>query len=296
MTQFMIIKIEPMKPADFQEIARIDEAIFNRDGQIRPVENIAALFCHASAGCFVAKNSGVVGYVFSKILGDVGYVGPLGVMPKYRGGGLGKQMIEQSVQFLKNAGCKTIGLETRAEIADNIGLYMAMGFRPAPITLSFVPKQSPQTSLSQDVYGKYEICPKEADLFFHKVTKASGIDLGPDFRFCENNGPADVYFVKNHGELNGFLAYTPILYPHVWGGFINHFSNQDFMALYKKLQQKNLGESLAVRANSRYTSLYKLIGRSFNAERCLVRMLLNGYEGDFLNETEAAVVLRSWIS
>ena len=42
-------------------------------------------------GCFVLKDeSKIVGFNYSKTMGNEGYLGPLGILPSYQNKGLGK--------------------------------------------------------------------------------------------------------------------------------------------------------------------------------------------------------------
>ena len=292
----------PMKPENFKEIVQADNICFNRGSQGRTLESLAFLLQNNPTGCFVYKNDrgDVVGYLFTKILGEVGYIGPLGLLPDERGNGWGKQLLAQGIAHLKNAGCKTIGLETRPEMVDNIGMYLGMGFHPAPVTLMFSRKSGMASCSPYKVFDINGLPKNELEMFFARLEAASGIDISPDFYLCKEKNTGDFCFVKHNEKPSGFLAYTPLLHPYVWGGFVKDqnqdFSSHAFMALYENLSQKNAGHDLALRVNSRYTEFYKLLGGHFKVEKCLVRLLLHRHEGVFNEDNAQSVILRSWIS
>ncbi len=114
----------------------------------RTAANVRVNWEGDSDGCFVAEAEGrVVGYIFSHTWGAVGWVGVFGVLPDLRGRGVGKALLAAAVEYLRGAGCATIGLETMPDETYNLGLYMKAGFRPAshtfllarPVTVAPVP-------------------------------------------------------------------------------------------------------------------------------------------------------------
>lgn len=96
-------------------------------------------------GCFVTERDGrVVGFIFSRTWGGVGWFGTFAVLPEYQRQGLGKQLIAASLDYLRRSSrhgnschgtschgnsCRLIGLETMPESAYNLGLYLKLGFQ-----------------------------------------------------------------------------------------------------------------------------------------------------------------------
>ncbi len=114
-----------MEEEHLDEIIRIDEATFNRT-EPRSIENLHALRISDPDGCFVIKDANrIVGYTYSKTIGNEGYLGPLGIIPEYQNKGLGKALILKSMKYLVKT-CNVIGLEVLPE--NGIGLYQRMGF------------------------------------------------------------------------------------------------------------------------------------------------------------------------
>jgi len=80
-------------------------------------------------GCFVAEEDGqVVGFIFSRTWGGVGWFGTFAVLPAYQGRGIGKQLITASLEYLRQEPDRLIGLETMSESAYNLGLYLGLRF------------------------------------------------------------------------------------------------------------------------------------------------------------------------
>jgi ribosomal protein S18 acetylase RimI-like enzyme len=121
--------------------ARLDEGY--KDTHVPP--------CHTSflemylagfpQGCFVVeKNREIVGYSFSRLWGEVGWIGPVSVIPAQQGQKVGQQMMRIVIHTLQSAGARIIGLETIPRNYRNIGFYGKLGFVPQQLVLDM---QSP---------------------------------------------------------------------------------------------------------------------------------------------------------
>lgn len=82
------------------------------------------------AGCFVAEKGGhVVGFLFSRTWGGVGWFGTFAVLPEHQGHGIGQQLIAASLKYLRQDPERVIGLETMPGSPSNLGLYLRQGFQ-----------------------------------------------------------------------------------------------------------------------------------------------------------------------
>ena len=68
--------------------------------------------------------------------GVEGWMGPLAVRTEYQGSGMGKDVVERGVEWLKRGGARVIGLETMPRTMDNIGFYSRLGFAPGRLTIT----------------------------------------------------------------------------------------------------------------------------------------------------------------
>ncbi|NLG84908.1 MAG: GNAT family N-acetyltransferase [Firmicutes bacterium] len=77
----------------------------------------------------MAADDRIVGYIFSRRWGEIGWIGTFGIHPDRRGRGLGRLLLETAARHLCGAGCTVIGLETMPESPYNVGLYLRSDFR-----------------------------------------------------------------------------------------------------------------------------------------------------------------------
>lgn len=68
--------------------------------------------------------------------GREGWMGPLAVRPDRQGSGLGKEVVQAGVEWLRSRNAATIGLETMPRTMDNIGFYSGLGFLPTHLTIT----------------------------------------------------------------------------------------------------------------------------------------------------------------
>jgi ribosomal protein S18 acetylase RimI-like enzyme len=98
--------------------------------------NVLALLEKDSHGCFVAERYGrVVGLIFSRTWGSVGWFGTFAVLPEYQKRGIGQRLMAASLRYLRQMSGRVIGLETMPESSYNLGLCLKNGFRLSLPTL-----------------------------------------------------------------------------------------------------------------------------------------------------------------
>jgi N-acetylglutamate synthase-like GNAT family acetyltransferase len=87
-------------------------------------------------GCLVAEvERKIVGSAFCHTWGQVGWTGPLEVLPSYQDHGIGKRLLNSCEAHLLKRGCTVVGLETMSHMAKNLHFYLSSGYRTGPITL-----------------------------------------------------------------------------------------------------------------------------------------------------------------
>ena len=77
--------------------------------------------------------------------GVEGWMGPLAVRPDRQGLGLGKAVVQSAIEWLKDRGVTTLGLETMPRTVENIGFYGRLGFEPGYLTVTLTCDLTPNT-------------------------------------------------------------------------------------------------------------------------------------------------------
>ena len=132
--------IRLMRNVDADAVRQVDSVAFGAwaqqvRGDPAPIyrrtrANVLASRAMDPEGCFVAEEGGrVLGFIFSRTWGRVGWFGTFAVLPEYQGRGIGQQLVAASLAYLNRDLARLIGLETMAESAYNLGLYLKLGFR-----------------------------------------------------------------------------------------------------------------------------------------------------------------------
>ncbi len=132
--------IRPMQQEDADIVREIDSIAFwnwakGVRGEAAPQykrtrTNVLALWEKDPGGCFVAEEGAdVVGFIFSRTWGGIGWLGTFAVLPECQGRGIGRQLIQASLAYLRQDPDRIIGLETMPESPYNIGLYLKLGFQ-----------------------------------------------------------------------------------------------------------------------------------------------------------------------
>jgi len=92
--------------------------------------NVLACLQKDPEGCFVAEeNDDVVGFIFSRTWGGVGWFGTFAVLPERQGHGIGQRLMAASLAYLRRDASRVIGLETMPASPYNLGLYLRQEFQ-----------------------------------------------------------------------------------------------------------------------------------------------------------------------
>jgi len=250
------------------------------------------------SGCFVMDDpNGLVGYAFSRLWGEVAWIGPVSVIPAHQGKKLGQQLMVKTIETLQRHGARVIGLETMPRSMHNIGFYTKLGFLPQNLTVDLiqaVPRR-PEEHFPADyeVLSYNDANPAErAVLLAATETLARRLDphlsIRPEIEVTHQFHYGDTIFVRRGREM---LAC-----------FITHnktYSEEEvprFMKIVVSLMDASLsvGEILphllafAVRENldtisfrtpTRYLRAYsELVAAGFKVFHSDLRMTLEGYD------------------
>ena len=295
-----------MEEEDLEEIIRIDETTFKRP-EPRLIKNLSALRMSDPEGCFVLMDeSKIIGYNYSKTMGNEGYLGPLGIIQSYQNKGLGKALISKSTDYLiKN--CNVIGLEVLPENGNVIGLYQRMGFTSGFPSYLFQISDGSKlkkinsndlciTNASKLALSKYYKILESID----KWTNSSynGLSFRNDLDVTFELG-GDILVAFNREQPAGFLAYSQNLIPTLWGAVDSNIKDYK---LQKKIMESlllyfnelNGFEDVIIQINSRYNVLVDILFEmGFKLKRSINRMYYSGFEGDGLKKSNQ-LLMRPW--
>ena len=256
-------------------------------------------------GCFVAEEDGrVVGFIFSRTWGSVGWFGTFSVLPEYQRRGIGKQLIAASVDYLRRAPQpgRVIGLETMPDSPYNLGLYLRLGFQARFLT--FLLSKTLEQSAGDDDLPHWSAADDEtqkrwlADLrqatsqiqlgldYSKEILSTTRHNLGETLVLVDGAtaiGSSTVWLESVREGADDESATVQVLTVHP-----AHTNSESFHALIganEALARGRGKQKLAVPVNASHTwALDQLLRWGYRIERALVRMVLQGTdEGPSVN-------------
>jgi ribosomal-protein-alanine N-acetyltransferase len=121
------VLVRPAQPGDFPSLVALDQAAFDPLWQ-----NTAEVFRDILANYpyfVIAELDGiVVGYQFSSLMGDQGYLARVAVHPHYQGRGIGIRLLAEAIAFFEKEGARVITLNTQRDNQASQRLYRWFGF------------------------------------------------------------------------------------------------------------------------------------------------------------------------
>jgi ribosomal protein S18 acetylase RimI-like enzyme len=130
---------ESRDPGVLPRVLEVLQAAFARhDGRIDPPSGVQSETVESLAGRFpedtllLAELGGqVVGCVWCHPAGDDVYIGRLAVDPRQLGLGVGRALLEASIDWSRARGAASMSLGVRVELVENIAFFERHGFRIA---------------------------------------------------------------------------------------------------------------------------------------------------------------------
>ncbi len=257
-------------------------------------------------GCFVAEEDGrVVGFIFSRTWGGVGWFGTFSVLPEYQGHGIGKELIAASVDYLRCAPQpnRVIGLETMPDSPYNLGLYLRLGFQARFLTflLSKTLERSATDEVTLPRWSAVDDGTQkrwQADLRQATGQIQPGLDYSKEILSTARHNQGETLVLTDSATAIGSSivwlesvregaddasATVQVLTVHP-----AHTNFETFHALIRASEALACGagkQRLAVPVNASHTwTLDQLLRWGYRIERALVRMVLQGTdEGPSLN-------------
>jgi len=143
--------------------------------------------------------------------GSEGWMGPLAVRPDLQGSGVGKDVVGAAIEWLRRAGCATIGLETMPRTMDNIGFYSGLGFAPGKLTVTITLDSAPAPRtpllLGRLPRAAQDDAVAECRALAHALLP--GHDYSREIRLTEELGLGQTLLLRDGDRLTGFaLCHT----------------------------------------------------------------------------------------
>ncbi|HEU4699710.1 MAG TPA: GNAT family N-acetyltransferase [Gemmatimonadales bacterium] len=247
-------------------------------------------------------DGGIVAFNMVHHSGSEGWMGPLAVRPDRQGDGLGTGMVRTGLEWLKDQGCRTIGLETMPRTVENIGFYSRLGLTPGHLTITVVkdlPARRPGAvellSTSGDVAGGIAECRA-------LVARLSpGVDFTRELELTLELVVGDVSLVRRGSRLVGYALWHAA--PLAAGRPRDELrvlkvvaeDHRTFVAVVEAVQAAAQAERVrrvALRCQTAFRDAYHhLIGQGFRVHWTDLRMTLRGHPEPALDE---AVVMSNW--
>ncbi|MCC6004758.1 MAG: ribosomal protein S18-alanine N-acetyltransferase [Thermofilum sp.] len=124
----MEIRVRKIEPGDLFYIAEIEEKVFGLDAF--PFYYLFQLYEACRDFFLVADYKGLtIGYIVSCLEDKRLHIHSIAVIEGFRGKGIGKKLLEETVKLANNVGVKEIYLEVKTQNIPAITLYEKMGFK-----------------------------------------------------------------------------------------------------------------------------------------------------------------------
>ncbi len=151
----------------------------------------------------------LVAFNIAHLSGTEGWMGPLCVRPDRQLAGLGKDIVMAAVEWLKERGARTIGLETMPRTVDNIGFYSHLGFVPGHVTLTLTVETGPRgrRDLELITLGRLADSARKqrlAEISSLTSAMAPGYDFRREIDLTLDLDLGDVVLADRDGKLVGF--------------------------------------------------------------------------------------------
>jgi len=302
----MTTTVRRMTPGDADAVRRVEAAAFGtwlkraqgRDDPLpwRTRTNVLALREKDPDGCFVAEQDGrVVGLIFSRTWGSLGWFGTFAVHPAFQGRGIGKQLLGASLDYLRRRPGRTIGLETMPGSPGNLGLYLKRGFQPRFLTIHLRKPLDPSMDTDVTLPRWSRADDETRDRWLAELREATdrirpGLDYSKEIISTAKHRLGDVVFLLEDGRAVGACvvalvgiregpdekkapAHPLVLHP----AHANEETFRTLMGAAEAMARAGGKEEMMIPVNARHIwVLEQVLQSGYRVERALVRMVLTG--------------------
>jgi GNAT superfamily N-acetyltransferase len=235
--------------------------------------------------------------------GIEGWMGPLAVRTEYQGSGVGKDIVERGIDWLKRQDARVIGLETMPRTMDNIGFYSSLGFAPGRLTITLT-LDAAAADHAPELLGRLGARDREESLAEAQALVnrlAPGYDFTREVELTESLALGDTVLLRDMGRVVGFaLCHTAPL--------VEGRTREELRVLKLALEDERHIDALvhalcdfakrggtrrvALRVQGEYSGLYRrLVSLGARVRWTDLRMSLAGYEEQ---RVASGIVLSNW--
>jgi ribosomal protein S18 acetylase RimI-like enzyme len=295
-----------MMPRDADAVRRVEAAAFGawlnrargRDEELpwRTRTNVLALREKDPDGCFVAEQDGrVVGIIFSRTWGSVGWFGTFAVLPEYQGQGIGKQLVAASLDYLGRRSDRLIGLETMPQSSGNLGLYLKRRFQPRFLTIHLHKPLEPSTQRDVALPRWSRADDETRDRWLAELREVTdsirpGLDYSKEIISTTKHRLGDTLVLTDHGRAVGACTVALVgiregpdeekapTYPVVLDpAHANEEAFHTLLGAGEALARARGKQKIMIPVNARHTwALEQVLLSGYRVKRALVRMVLRG--------------------
>ena len=196
--------------------ARVDEGLkLCRVSPCRP-EFLRMYLERSAEGALVAvDHERVAGFNFNHLYGSTGWMGPLAVMPRYQGTGVGKALVSRGLDYLRGRGARILGLETMPRNYRNIGFYARLGFEVGPLCVDMAYRTHGEHPRERNgpgevIYFSESPEPQRKELLAGagRISEAiaTGLDYRGEIKLNMNHRYGDTAFLVDGSEVTAFAV------------------------------------------------------------------------------------------
>jgi GNAT superfamily N-acetyltransferase len=237
--------------------------------------------------------------------GVEGWMGPLAVRTEHQGTGIGKDVVEQGIAWLRRDGATVIGLETMPRTMDNIGFYSGLGFAPGRLTITLT-LEAASADRAPELLGRLSTRDREVELlaahalvdqvlpgydFTRELELTHSLALGDTVLLRQGSGQGLAGFALCHtaplveGRVREELRVLKLV-------LADESSLDAMIRALCDLAKRSGTRRVAFRVQGEYASLYRrLVTLGARVRWTDLRMSLGGYEERVPSQ---GVVLSNW--
>ena len=164
----------------------------------RSFQNINYYLDKEPEGCFVAIQDGkIAGSIISHIWGKIGWFGPLEVEATMQNQGIGKALVQKSLEYMKEKGCTTRGCETMATSSKNIAFYMKQGFRAKALSNVLFKRLEPlDPEKRENLARQFQLADMPLAKELWQMIQP-GLDYEPEIKATKNHNLGEIWTLDN---------------------------------------------------------------------------------------------------